>query len=86
MASVCIDKVSNSESIFKWHALFMIQEWFHIIRKEKDQLPYFLQVNLGISGAIKKCGHKNMDTLGQKMMYLYIHDTLIPQILEEIDQ
>ena len=28
---------------------------------------------------------KNLDILGRKMMYLYIHDTLIPQNLEEMD-
>ena len=26
-----------------------------------------------------------MDTLGQQTMYFYIHDTLIPQMLEEMD-
>ena len=53
MASVGIDKIYNSETIRKWHVLFSTQEWFHLLRKEKDQLPYFLQANSDIAEAIK---------------------------------
>ena len=66
MASVGIVKITNSETIRKWHALFRIQEQFPILRKEKYQLPYLLQANYNMSEAIKKYGCKNMDTLGRK--------------------
>ena len=69
----------------KWHALFRIQEQFPLLRKDKDQLPYFLQANLYIEESIKKYGHKNLYTIFRQMMYFYIHDTLIIQMLEEID-
>ena len=40
---------------------------------------------MDIAKAIKKYGRKNLNTLDRKMMYLYTHDTLIPQMLEEMD-
>ena len=85
MASVDIVKISNSETILKWHAMFRIHEWFPLLRKDKYQIPYFLQANLDIKDFTKKYGHKNLDTLSWKMMYFYIHDTLIHKILEETD-
>ena len=84
MASVGIVKITKGEKICKWHAVFRIQELFSLLSKEKDQLPYFLRANSDIAEAIKKYGCKNLDTIGQQIMYFYIHDTLIPQMLEEI--
>ena len=78
MASVGVVKISNVETIRKWHDLFRMQEQFPLVSKDKDNLPYFLQANSDISGAIKKYGCKNIDAPGRKMMYFYIHDTITP--------
>ena len=53
MASVGMDKITNSEILRKFHALFRIQEQFPLLRKEKYHLPYFLQDNSDIAEAIK---------------------------------
>ena len=53
-----------------------------LLRKDKRQLTYFLVANWDISEAIQKYGQDNTDTLGRHMMHMYIHDTLIPNILE----
>ena len=84
MASVGIVKISNGETIGKWRVLFKIQERFPLLRNNTYQLPYFLQANSDIAEAIKNCGCKNLDTISRKMVYLYIHDILIPQMLEEM--
>ena len=52
MASVGIVKIINGETIHKQKALFRIKERFPLLRKEKDQLPYFLQANYDIAEAI----------------------------------
>ena len=54
MASVGIVKIINGETIHKQKALFRIKERFPLLRKEKDQLPYFLQANYDIAEATKK--------------------------------
>ena len=56
MASVGIVKITNGETIHKWHALFRIHELFPLLRKEKGQIPYLLQANFYIAEAIKNYG------------------------------
>ena len=53
MASVGMDKITNSEIIRKFHALFRIQEQFPLLWKEKYHLPYLPQDNSDIAENIK---------------------------------
>ena len=54
------------------------------MRKEKTQLPHFLVSNWYIAKAIYKCGQEIIGTLQQHTMHIYIHDILIPKMLEGI--
>ena len=85
MSSGFIVKITNSETVCKWHDLFRIQEQFPLLKKEKYQIPYFVQSSSDISEAIISYDCKNLDTISQQMMHLYIHDTVILQILEEME-
>ena len=57
---------------------------FPILRKEKRKLPYLLVANWGIAIEKRKYSQESIKALLQKMMHIYIHDTLIPNMLEGI--
>ena len=57
---------------------------FPILRKEKRKLPYFLVANWDIAIEKRKYSQESINTLLRKMMHIYIHDTLIPNMLEGI--
>ena len=65
----------------KQNALFTSEETFPLLRKEKRKIPYLLIENWDISEAIHKYDQENIDTLGPKIMHVYIHDALIPKML-----
>ena len=43
---------------------------------------YFVVANWGIAEEIYKYGQENINTLGQQIMHMCIHNTLIPNMLE----
>ena len=49
---------------------------------KREERKYFLVANFYIAEAIKKYGKDNINTLERHMMHMYIHDTLIPKMLE----
>ena len=57
---------------------------FPILRKEKRQLPYLLVANWDIAIEKRKYSQESINTLLRKRMHIYIHDTLIPNMLEVI--
>ena len=69
-------------TVQKLHALFIVEESFPFLSEEKRQLPYFLVSNWDIFKVINKYGWDIINTLGRHMMHMYIHDTLIPKMLE----
>ena len=52
------------------------------MREEKRQLTYVLVANLNIAKEIHKYDQENIDTLGRNMIHMYIHNNLIPKMLE----
>ena len=55
---------------------------FPLLIKEKRQLTYLLVVNLDIVKEIQKYVREKINKLGQHMMHMYIHYTVIPKMLE----
>ena len=82
MTKYGIFKTINGKTVQKWHALFRVEETLSLLRKEKNKLTYFLVSNRNIANAIPKYGQEIIKKLQQHMMHIYIHDTLIPNMLE----
>ena len=54
------------------------------VEKVETQLPYLIISNWDIAKAINKYDQDKIDTLGRHMIQMYIHDILIPNMLEVI--
>ena len=82
MVESVILKISNGETLQKWHALFRVKWNVPLFRKYKRQWPYFLVSSWDITKAMQNHGQENIDTLVWHMMYMYIHENLIPKMSE----
>ena len=81
MAKYVIFKMSNGKTVQKLNALFIVEESFTILIKENRKLPYFFVAYWDISKAIHKWGQESISTLLRHMIHMYIHNTLIPNML-----
>ena len=62
--------------------LVRAEEMFPLLRNENKQLPYLLVANWDIFREIHKYEQESISTLRRHMMNIYINDTLIPKMLE----
>ena len=84
MAKAGVLIISNGNTVQKWHALFRVEEKYHLLRKYMMKLPYLLVANWYIDKVIHKCGQESIGTIIRHMTHMYIHGTLIPKMLEVI--
>ena len=74
---------NNADAVMGWYRQFRTERKFPNPSKGKAALPPFLQANPEAVLRIQAYGRENLSDLSSKLIMDYIHDTLIPKMMEK---
>ena len=73
----------HMETVMKWYRHFHVTWKFCLPYQKKHNMPPFLQQNPDICTLIQQYGHENLMRTSIKFMSEYIHNTILPQMVNE---
>jgi hypothetical protein len=85
LAAAGLGKIKNPETVARWHATFRVLDKFPLLKREQRNLPQFLAANDDIKEAIQTHARQHLDDSISLIhtIYDYIHETLLPKMVEE---
>lgn len=86
LSDAAMGKIKSPDTVARWHAVFRVLNKFPLMKKEQNHLPHFLAANDDIKEAIQTHARENIDDSVSLIhtIYDYIHETLLPKMVEEM--